>query len=262
MSTEDPGLQEQIPDEVMVLLGKYRSFKNPPHLAGEIHRLIKAKTGVFDPYQRIKRKDLETALSLYPRVREFVQAGGDRLERALKAAAVGNTLDSAIFTNYDIDKGLGEELEKPFAISDLPSFRDRLGSAKTLLLIGDNTGETVFDRLLLEELAGLEITYAVRSAPIINDATAADAEASGLGEYARILPTGCSLPGVILDQCSREFHDAFTGSDIVISKGQGNYETLSGEKCGRGIFFLLKVKCPVLSKLIGVGLNEYVFKYF
>ncbi len=109
--------------------------------------------------------------------------------------------------------------------------------------------------MLLEQLSNLNLTYAVRNAPIINNATMEDAQASGLGQYARIVSTGCDAPGVLLDECSEAFLDIFYGADIVISKGQGNYETLSD--CDRNIYFLLKAKCLVLAGLLDVGLNDF-----
>ncbi len=262
MSTGDVGLQKKILDEALGVIGRYRSFKNPPHIAREIHRIIKDRTGVFDPYERVKKRDLDLALGLYPKIKQYVEGAEDScLYRALKAAAIGNALDSGVGIRCNIGGGLEEELAKPFVLSDVPLFRERLDTAKTLLIIGDNTGETVFDRLLLEQLPGFEIAYAVRSAPIINDATMKDALASGLDRHARIISSGCDSPGVLLDECTGEFLDIFYGSDIVISKGQGNFETLSGEKLERDVFFLLKVKCPVVSKIIDVDSNEYVFKY-
>ncbi len=263
MSTEDTGLQAKIMDEVLALLGRYRSFKNPPAIAREIHRIIKSRTGVIDPYREIKQRDLQVALSLYPALKRSVEGGEDPLYRALKAAAIGNALDSAICVDYDIEQGIEEELEKPLAISDLLLFKEGLATAKTLLVIGDNSGETVFDRLFLEQLPNdLFVTYAVRSAPIINDATMEDARASGLEEQSEIISSGCDSPGILLTECSERFLEVFSNSDLVISKGQGNYETLYDDPVrNRGVYFLLKVKCPVLSDLIDVDLNEYVFKY-
>jgi uncharacterized protein with ATP-grasp and redox domains len=199
------------------------------------------------------------ALNLFPKLKHIIESRKDPLYWGLKTAAIGNVLDSAICFGYDIEGIIDAELEKPFAICDAPVLNRQIKTAKTLLVIGDNTGETVFDCLLLEQLPNLNLTYAVRSAPIINDATIEDAQASGLGRYAQIISTGCDAPGVLLDECSETFLNIFYGADIVISKGQGNYETLSD--CGRDIYFLLKAKCQVLAGLLDVGLNEYVFKY-
>jgi uncharacterized protein with ATP-grasp and redox domains len=152
-----------------------------------------------------------------------------------------------------------EELEKECAICDFDVFGNKLKTAQRLLIIGDNAGETVFDRVLAEYLSPLDITYAVRSEPIINDATMKDAYASGLSDYTKIISTGCGAPGAILEDCGNEFLNVLETADIIISKGQGNFEALS--ECGKPVFFLLKAKCPMISEKLGVGLNEYVFKY-
>ncbi|HMM01083.1 MAG TPA: ARMT1-like domain-containing protein [Bacilli bacterium] len=259
MSTDNIALQTIIMDEAISILSQYKSFRNSPEVAREIHRIVKEQTGNVDPYCQIKRKDLQMALSLYPKLKLFVESKEDRLYWALKAGAIGNMLDSALGFGYDIEGSMDDELGKPFAVCDVSIMKQRLKTAKSLLVIGDNVGETVFDCLLLQQLPSLELTYAVRSAPIINDATIEDAQASGLGQYARIVTTGCGAPGVLLNECSEAFLDIFYNADIVISKGQGNYETLSD--CDRELFFLLKAKCPVIAELLGVGLNEFVFKF-
>ena len=223
-----------------------------------MHRIVKARTGSADPYKTVKQRDLQNALRLLPEVRRQVEGKKDPLYWALKAAAAGNAMDSAITIAYDIDR-FDAEFETPFAVCDDAVLREKLRTAESLLLIGDNTGETVFDGLLLTQFPHLKLTYAVRGAPVLNDATADEAIASGLDRYADILSTGSDVPGVVPDECSDAFVAQFYHADIVISKGQGNFETLSD--CPRDIFFLLKVKCPVVARLLGVGMNGYVFKY-
>jgi uncharacterized protein with ATP-grasp and redox domains len=202
---------------------------------------------------------MQTALKLLPMLKRFVDDKQDRLYWALKVAATGNVLDSSISSNWDFEAVVEAELNKRFSVCDMQALEQRLKESKSLLIIGDNAGETVFDSVLLQELPPMDITYAVRSVPILNDAVAKDAYDSGLDKYARIISTGCDIPGTNLDECNESFLDMFYSADIVISKGQGNFETLSD--CDRDMFFLLKAKCPVLSRLLGVGLNDYVFKY-
>ena len=259
MSTDNTELHRIIMDKAISVLSQYKSFRNSPEVAREMHRIVKAQTGNIDPYCQVKQRDLRMALSLYPKLKQLLKSKEDRLYWALKAGAIGNVLDSAICSGYDIERNIDEELDKPFAVCDAAILKRRLKTAKSLLIIGDNTGETVFDRLLLEQLPNVNLTYAVRSASIINDSTIEDAQASGLDKYAQIISTGCDAPGILFDECSEAFLNIFYSTDIVISKGQGNYETLSD--CDRDIYFLLKAKCPVLAGLLGVDLNEYVFKY-
>lgn len=259
MATDNAEEHDSIMSDAVQVLCKYKSYRNPPEIVREIHRLVCKRTGVRDPYGQIKQRDLQTALGIYPKLKSFVESRPDRLYWALKAAATGNTFDSAVNVYYDIEKNIDHEMQKPFAYCDIDIFEQRLKTAGSILIIGDNAGETVFDLVLLEQLSDFDLTYAARSAPIINDATKKEAQASGLGQIARIISTGCDMPGVLPGECSGAFLDAFTNADIVISKGMGNYETLLD--CGRDIYFLLKAKCPPVSGLLGAEINEYVFKY-
>jgi uncharacterized protein with ATP-grasp and redox domains len=259
MATDNAGEHDRIMSDAIDILGRYKSYRISPEIVREIHRLVGKRTGILDPYNRIKQRDLQTALSIYPKLRSFVEKKTDRLYWALKVAATGNSLDSAVNTGYDIEESIENEMQEPFAACDAELFEQQLKTAERLLIIGDNAGETVFDRVLLEQLPNINLTYAVRSAPIINDATREDAQAAGLGRITRVISTGCDMPGVLLNECSKTFLDIFFGADIVISKGQGNFESLSD--CDRDIYFLLKAKCPMISDLLGVGINEYVFEY-
>ena len=259
IASDDIKVQNGIMIEAIGIIGKFQSYRNSPEIVREIHKLVIRRTGISDIYRKIKTRDIQTALRVYPQLKQFVDDKKDRLYWALKVAATGNSLDSVINSGYDIEGNLDKELIKPFAICDSRIFKRQLKVAKCLLVIGDNAGETVFDRIILEQFKDFEIIYAVRSAPIINDAIAEDAIASKIERQARIISTGCDMPGVLLEECSEAFLKIFHRADIVISKGQGNYETLSN--CGRGIYFLLKAKCPLISSLLGVGINEYVFKY-
>ncbi len=257
-ATDNGDTRQEIMKEALGALRRFHEYPNAPVIAREMHRIVKAHTGCGDPYAEAKRHDLRTAQALMPELRRRLQGKEDKLYWTLKAAATGNVLDSAVHP-ADGAHRLDDEFEIPFAVCDMAALTEKLKTAESLLVIGDNTGETVFDCLLLHELKHLHPVYAVRSAPILNDATAEDALASGVGEYAKIVSTGCDIPGVALPECGKEFSELFHGADIVISKGQGNYETLSD--CPRDVFFLLKAKCPVIAKSLGVPLASYVFKY-
>lgn len=259
MVTDDTTLQEKIMEESLKVLLGYRDYKCSPDMGRAMHRIVKKYTGVIDPYQEIKLKDMEAAKKVYPLLKSFLLKKGLSNYWALKISATGNIIDSAINNIPDIEGIIEEELEKEFAVCDIGVFEEKLKTAKSLLIIGDNAGETVFDKVLAEHFSNLDITYAVRSEPVINDTTQKEAYASRLDECAKIISTGCSSPGIILKECSDEFLDIFSTADIVLSKGQGNYEALTD--FNRNVFFLLKVKCPMISKRLKVGLYEYVFKY-
>ena len=259
MATDDEALQKKVMAKAIGLLKRFESYPNSPEIVGDAHKIVKDITGIADPYSAIKERDIQQALRILPGLKQYINGREDALYWALKAAAVGNVLDSAISTQTDVAKNLEEEIDRPFAICDMQIFTQRLKDARSILVIGDNAGETVFDTILLEKLFLQRVYYAVRGAAVINDATADDAEASGVARYGTIISTGCDAPGLLLHRCSPKFLDLFYDADIVISKGQGNYETLS--ECDRDIYFLLKAKCPVLSKAIGVELSDYIFQY-
>ena len=259
MSTDDEETQKKILKDAVNIISKFDSYSYAPEVGRAMHSLVKEHTGIKDPYQKLKEKHLKMALQSYPDLKRFLFNQEDGLYWVLKIAAVGNVFDAAINSEIKDRDSLKAELSKEFKICDIPKFRQRLKNAKTMLIIGDNAGETVFDKVLIEEMLNLDISYAVRSGPIINDATIEDAQAAGLKSQVRLLSTGCDAPGVILSECSQEFIDIYNQADLVISKGQGNYETLSGEK--RELFFLLKAKCPVIANDIGVNNGDYVFLY-
>ncbi|MBW2624222.1 MAG: DUF89 family protein, partial [Deltaproteobacteria bacterium] len=158
---------------------------------------------------------------------------------------------------FDLKTEVEEILEIDFAICDYEAFKDRLGEASEILYLGDNAGECVFDRILIEEISK-PVLYAVRDAPIINDATYEDAAQAGIDEVATIFSSGTDAPGTILKTCSSEFREIYNNSEFIISKGQGNYEGLSNEN--HSPFFLLKVKCQVIANDIGVNEGDIILK--
>ena len=258
MATSDEVLQKKIMDEALAVLAGYRNYVNSPALTRAVQSVVIKNTGVSDPYAGVKKDDIEVAARILPALREFLDKAENKLYWALKIVATGNVIDRAVTIAGGFEAIMDSEIRKKFAIDDFAVFEQKLTAAQNILIIGDNAGESVFDRILIEHLPSLHFTYAVRSGPALNDVTEQDAIASGLGECADIISTGCDSPGVLLDEFSQEFLDIFWGADIVISKGQGNFEALSGS--GRGIFFLLKAKCTTISAAFNTGLNEYVFQ--
>lgn len=179
----------------------------------------------------------------------MVRESEDPLLTAIRVTIAGNIIDFGVGEEFNLEKTLHHTMKEDFAILDYQDFKDDTKNTETILYIGDNAGETVFDRVLIEEINS-DVYYAVREVPIINDATFEDAIKSGIGEVARIISSGSDAPGTILERCNQRFLELFYKSDFVISKGQRNYETLSD--ADRDIYFLLKVKCPVIAKDIGV----------
>lgn len=221
----------------------------PPEIGQQVHGLISQLTGVKDPYREVKRRCIEQALKIYPKLRQLVRSSGDRLLTAIKLAIAGNVIDFGADREFEKGIDLRSLLKHGLVIDNYPGFKRALRRARQILFIADNAGESVFDRLLIEELHR-PVIYAVKAKPIINDATREDAERSGIGGVAQIVSSGSGMPGTLLRACTARFKRIFQSADIIISKGQGNYETLCGELAP--LFFLLKAKCNVIARHLNV----------
>ena len=256
--------QKEIIREAAGILAKLNYNENPAEIGGKVYSLIQKKTGVHDPFKEIKRECNRILLEFYPEIKKKVEKSKDPLLYALKMAACGNIIDYGIGgQNFDIQKIISSSEEEKFRICEYENFRKDLNKAKSILFLGDNAGEIVFDRILIEELKkiwnGGEIVYAVREAPIINDALMEDAEMVGLIEICTVISSGCSIPGTIIKSCSQKFLEIYEKSDLIISKGQGNYESMEGEK-GKNIYFILKAKCEVIAKHLQCNNGDLICK--
>ncbi|HDS15082.1 MAG TPA: DUF89 family protein, partial [Proteobacteria bacterium] len=230
----------------------------PPKTSIRLYQMISRYVGSPDPFAAIKRESTEKALALYPRLQKRVAAAPDPLSLAAKFAVAGNVIDFGVASQFDLAQELDRVLDHgAFGHWQEELFRAALEKAEWLLYLGDNTGETVMDRLFIETIVretATPVKYVVREAPIINDATFADALAAGLDACATIISSGCSAPGTVLELCSPEFLELFHQAPLIISKGQGNYETLSGVSAP--LFFFLKAKCRVVADHLGVELGD------
>lgn len=257
MATDDEQKIKRLLDEVAMVLKDIRLESTPPETGRLIYQKVKKITGNGDPYRKIKRENTLKALTLYPSLKRTVEASDDRLLAAIRLAIAGNVMDFGASKDFDIEAEINEVFQRSFAIFDRAEFRDHLSKAQRVLFIADNAGECVFDRLLIEELKK-PVTYVVRGAPVVNDATCEDAQQAGVHKVAEIMSSGTDAPGTLLATCSREFRELYERSTFIISKGQGNYEALCGEK--RPIFFFLKAKCHVIAEDLGVNPGDIVLK--
>jgi len=230
---------------------------SPAEIAARPMALIRELTGCDDPYRQAKQASTREALALYPELKEMIASSSDPFETAVRLAIAGNIMDLGVARHYDLQASIQRALERPFAVNHLERFRTRVQDARSILYIGDNAGETVFDRLLIEAM-GKPVTYAVRGVPVLNDVTLADAQEAGLNEVATVVSSGVDSPGAVLPRCSPEFRGLFGHSDLIISKGQGNYEALSDVDAD--IFFLLQVKCEVIARDLGAKVGGVVVK--
>lgn len=231
---------------------------SPPMMARQMYGRIRELSGIDDPYKDIKKHYNDKALQMYRGMKDTVNKSPDPFETALRLAIAGNIIDFGAGGGHDIslDDTVKHALRDPFAIDFSHDLRSELEGASTVLYIGDNAGEVVFDRIFIEEIGPEKVTFVTRDIPIINDVTIEDATYVGMDKVCNVVSSGSTAPGTPLEICSEDFKDMFLSSDIVISKGQGNFETLSS--ASREIFFVLMVKCPVISREIGAEVGSLV----
>lgn len=260
MATRDEGLQRDVLRKVAGLLSDLPPEVTPVEVGFMIHQTIREVTGALDLYRELKDESNRRALSLYPRLRAKVEASADPLEAAVRIAAIGNVMDFGANPHFDLERSIAEGLSRDLVGCGFRRFADAVKRAGHVLYVGDNAGEVVFDRLLVERLArlGVSVTFAVRGAPILNDATMDDARAVGMDEVAEVISTGVVAPGLILDHAHSSFLDCFRRAELILVKGQGNYESLSDEP--GPVFFLLMAKCAVVARDLGVEVGDLVMR--
>ena len=263
-STNDPVLQEKALKKMLETIISLSFDRAPVAIRRDAENVVKEILGVTDPYLTHKEVSNHIGSIMYPELKKIVSQSSDRLSTALKLAVVGNIID---FGMYKLDE-VGERQVRDLvqeSLANLPGIDHtrelikRINYADSILYIADNCGELFFDRVLLEEMPADKVTVVVRGKPILNDATMEDARATGLCDLVQVIGDGNDAPALILSECNAEVRELFNTSDLVISKGQGNYEALSLEK--REIFFLLMVKCEVVATDLSCGVDEIVIKW-
>ncbi len=262
LASQDEKIREDIMRRALSCLAATDLTKSPPYVARNLHRSLREFTGLADPYLREKEKHNQLALTLLNDMRVKIDASPDPLLMAIKTVVGANVIDLGAKNNnraymQDIPSLLAEAMhETLFGQDAYRQLQYTLAGAENILYLADNAGEIVFDRLFIEKISPEKVTLAVRGAPVINDATREDALAAGLRDIVKIIDNGSDAPGTILPDCSPEFQRCFAEADLIISKGQGNFETLVDEK--REIYFLFKIKCPIIASHIGLSVNKHV----
>ncbi|AET69144.1 hypothetical protein Desor_3666 [Desulfosporosinus orientis DSM 765] len=262
--------QTKIPEEkareiiyqILSLLPECDPQGTPAENSTVVLRRVNELLGIQDPFLKAKKESNHLALKLLPQLREKISRNNDPLFMSLKIAVAGNIIDMGILKDFDVEGSIREAMEKDFARDDYEDFQKQLKDARSVLILGDNSGEIAFDRLLAEQLLeqGVEVTYAVKDQPILNDATMADADHVGITEKIRVISNGSGFLGTVLKDCSEEFKQVYENSDIIISKGQANYESIEAlGREDRRLFFLLRAKCEIVADNLEVELGQMVF---
>ncbi len=255
-----PQRQEMILRSVLGHLAKADWDRTPMSLGMSVHQMVRRLSGVDDPFSQAKARSNELALQFYPELRQQVREAHDPLHMAVRFAIAGNIMDLGALGDFDLEATLERVADLDFAVDDSADFVQHLDEARSLILFADNAGEIVFDRLLIETMLArrpLEVSVVVKSGPFINDATVRDAEEAGLTDLAgvrvRQVSNGDDDGSPAYD--SGEVSSWIQDHDVVIAKGQGNYEALSEYS---GVFFMLMAKCPAVASHIGVEVGDII----
>jgi len=259
LGTDDEALQEAVLKSTLEYIRDTDTSQPPAYTTTFIHRKIRQMLGK-DPFREIKARYNRIALKLYPSMKALMDKSPDPLSTAARLAIAGNIIDFGIFTSVDIEGTVDRALSTNLAVDDYLAFRDAVAGTDEILYLTDNAGEIVFDRLLIEQLmaSGKKIRAAVKGSPVINDSTMFDAEESGLTKICEVIENGSDAVGTILPWTSSGFQKAFSNARLIISKGQGNFETLAG--IDKNIFFLFQSKCNVVSEELGLPQSAMLLK--
>jgi uncharacterized protein with ATP-grasp and redox domains len=228
--------------------------KSPAHATTDMHRTLRRMLG-GDPFKEVKQRYNNIAMGLYDSLKKRIAESEDPLDTAARLAIAGNVIDFGIYSAIDIEGTVERALGEPLSVDHTAAFKQAVQRADDVLYLLDNAGEAVFDRLLIEEFlrAKKKVTAVVKAAPIINDCTMEDAREVGLTEVCDVVDNGSDAVGTILETTSEEFKKLYGGAGLVVSKGQGNFETLLDQgESAKEIYFLFQSKCGVVSRVLGL----------
>ena len=263
--TNDEKTIESVMKKIVEVYSERSLQTTPAYYSQAAYEIISKETGVEDPFFDEKKKFNELVVSMIPNCHAELEKSNDPLVTGAHLAVAGNIIDLGIGGGLDIHGTLSSALKMPFAINHIERLREDLVKYFSVLYIGDNAGEIVFDRLFIEILKKLyphlNIIFSVKSKPIINDATMNDAVAVGMTEICDVIETGGNYIGAPLDKVGEKFLKEFNSAEIIIAKGHGNFETLN-EEIGTNIYFILKAKCEMVANELGVLVGDSVLKHY
>jgi len=262
--SNDEKLHQKVLREVTKKLLESNWDSTPPELAHEVHKIVKSITNEKDPYKEVKKESNDLVLKMYPVLKAKVEKSKEPLRTAVRLAIAGNIIDFGPLQEFNLEKTISEVLKKKFAIDDYEKLKEKLKGAETLLFFADNAGEIGFDKLLVETFLKAKklekIRFVVKGGPIINDATLEDAIYMSLCDLPNVefLTLSNGEAGTGPERSSQTVKNWIKRHELVISKGQGNYEGLSEHD---GLFFMLMAKCPVIASDLGVEVGDIILKY-
>lgn len=254
--------QEEIIKKSLKELSEMNFEATAPEIAYKMHQHAKQITGIDDPYINLKIQYNEIAENISNKIKadKWLEESDDPFDLACRLAIAGNIIDFSVGLDLeysDILKSVDDSIKHNVFGSGSKALKEAVEKSDKIMYLADNSGEIIFDKFLLEQLPKSKVTYVVKGGPIVNDATMEDAVSTGVIDLVKVIDNGHNAQGTILKECSESFMEAFNSSDLIISKGQANYETISDVK-DKKIFFLLRAKCKSVAKNIGCNQMEYV----
>lgn len=254
--------------EVRSIIANRTENDTAPYLIYQFAKAYERCCGKASPYKEIKKKFNDLVLSMESSIRRQIECSDNPLKAALMYARIGNYIDFGAMKNVDEQTFLSLFDKASFSDDDekvMGSFIQQCRTAKEFLLITDNCGEIVLDKLFIEQLKkrfpDLNVTVMVRGDEVINDATMEDAEYVGINTLARVISNGAPVAGTVLHMLSDEGREALEKAEVILAKGQGNYESLCGQ--GKHVFYSFLCKCDVFTerfnvpKLTGLFVEEW-----
>jgi len=262
LATDDEELKLRVMEKILELLNeRFTDGMVSNEIGTAVHRLIKEMTGIKDPYLPLKRRSTDIAGKFIPVAEKYLRKHRD-LESHVRVAITGNIIDfGALGMDFDHHTGIEESFRSPLRINHVPLLEEMLDDAGEVLYLVDNTGEILFDRVLIEKLLDYDVSVkvAVKGRPILNDACMEDALEAGIDELADIITTGTDSVGVVYSEISDEFRKTLEEAELVIAKGMGNYEGLTEmPEVSRKTFCLLNAKCHAIARDMGVERGDNV----
>jgi uncharacterized protein with ATP-grasp and redox domains len=245
--------------ETMDKLLRQKDLKTAPHFSIILQSIIGKYIDIDKTLTEIKERNFQKAVKFIKYLSFMIEEAQDKLEMSLRASIAGNTIDPAANPDFNIEREINIITSGNIILDSLPKFKDDLQKSERILFIGDNYEEALFDKFLIQQLLPKEISFAVRSNIILNDITMKDARMLEIDKLCRVVESGNIIAGVDLEECTPGFLELYNNADMVIAKGQGNYETLFNAK--RPIYFMFKVKCEVISEICGYPVGTSMLYY-
>ncbi|MBN2896602.1 MAG: DUF89 family protein [Campylobacterales bacterium] len=259
-----PELRETIALHVGEASQHFDFSLSPPEVATDVYEAMARLAEMDDLYAEQKALSTEHAKPFLPALRTMIAASDDPLYTLLKVAVAGNVIDLAAEVRFDLEEQIAQLLDTPFGIDGTEALREALSKAQTLIYIGDNAGEHLFDYLAIEALQklypSLHVSYMVRGRAIINDVTLKEAREAGFESLCTLVDSGVNTPGFAYARATPEAQRLFERADVVLTKGMGNYECLSPAPRG-DLCYLLKVKCGVVAASLGRSIGDLICLY-